>query len=288
MSIATPVTDITIDGNSLRTWGYNFRTRRGWDNMAAVRGVPVPVAYTDGGYITGSPSLDPVVIGLDMIVLPYDAATGTVTTDYWQHLDDNVQTLKGLFRAGEALDLRRELPNGDVHQLYNARVLDGVGVDPETADSGDPRYRMRVPVWGPEGTWRDITGGVTGETDATNVNLTGTNTVNITVGGNARTAPIIQIAADSTVTGLELTFPDGAKLGYTGSIPTSSVLVFDCLNRVVALDGEYADAGLNPGGAIGGRRARWALLEPGGVNTIDYTVAGGQFDLSVTWYDRWR
>ena len=285
MSAAAPATDIRVGAStSLRTLGTNMKTRWGWENSANVRGRPIAIAYRDGGHITGTPGLDPKLLAFDMLIWGRDRSTGYVTTDPWEHLDDNVQWLKGLLGAGQGVDLRFYRADGSIHQAYDARWLDAAEFNPATSEGGAPILRARIPMWVPEGTLRDITGGTTGEQDATNTNLTGSGTANITVGGNVRTAPVITIAADSAVDDLVISFPDGATLSYSATIPTSSTLILNCADRVVTLDGVYADAALESTG----RRAYWGYLEGGAVNGLGYSVSGGQFDLTVDWYDRWR
>ena len=89
------------------------------------------------------------------------------------------------------------------------------------------------------------------------------------------------------MSGFALTFPDGASLAFDdngATIPTGEDLVLDCADRVVTLNGVYADAGLRSQG----RRTYWAWLEGGGSNTISYASTAGQFDVTFNWYDRWR
>jgi hypothetical protein len=283
--MAEGITGWSADGNDLRTKGYNVHDSSSWDSAPGARGQGVEIAYLDGAHFQDSAFYQSHVFNLEMLVWGRDPTTGGITlTDEWEHLADNVDAVKGFFSTTGDIDLRRTMPNGDIRQALG-RVTTGIRARSDAA--GALRY-LTIPFTVREGSWRDITGGAAGESDATNTGLSGSGSVGIVVGGNFRTPPRITVDATTTVTDFALTFPDGATLAYTDDIPTSSSLVIDCSyagdGRRITLDGGYADAGLQSTG----RRAYWALLDSGGTNTIGYSSTTGTFNLTFEWYDRWR
>lgn len=281
--MADGVTGWTADGNNLRTKGYNIQSRPQWEGMGGLRGGPLEVAYMDGVQLADGLPYRENVLTFEMLIWGRNPTTGAIDTTNWEHLEDNLDAVKGIFSTGSEIDLRRTMASGDIRQVLGRCYT---GVPARRVVQGGEIILLPVGVLVPEGTYRDITGGTAGESDTSNTALSGSGNFALAVGGNAHTAPVITVDATSTVSDFSLTFPDGAVLAYNdegATIPASSQLIIDCAAREVTLDGSPGDVGLSSA-----KRSYWAWLDGGGSNTIAYSSSAGTFDIGFAWYDRWR
>jgi len=190
---------------------------------------------------------------------------GKITGTSQANLEANVDTFKELMsRKGKNLDIGY----GDSTRRYVAYVED-LKVDRDFYHLLHAPFSFKFIV--PQGIGKNPT-----QVTDTNNNITDASYEDtITIEGTAEPKPTITITVDSEtdLTKLEFT-ANGNKIGITAAFNAADVLVIDCENKKVTLNGTEVDYdGIFPNFVIGSN-----------AYTVDTTASARQYDLVIQYY----
>lgn len=141
-------TGFTLSGTNLRNLAYNMHTVDGWDSFPSARTSRTQYPFRHGEIISTETFYNARDISLGMLVLPFDPTTGTVTSSPLQHIQENLDTLFGLFGQPGNLPLIRTMPDGSQRQS-NIKVIETFDVAQHVGDTRIfvARLRMAMPFW---------------------------------------------------------------------------------------------------------------------------------------------
>lgn len=242
-------TGFSIGGTDLRTKAINLRTVDGWDAFPGLRGAGLVYPYRTGEDISGRKFYQGRDINLSFEVFPRNASGG-VTTSPAEHLQDNLDTLMGLFHNSTGtVTITRTMPDATtrtaaVRVLGAAQVVQGTSALSRIVVF---RCRMGHPFWR----------GASGQVTATG---------NLTNNGNA---PIV----DAIVT-----FGTAGTLTHSGlgvSLTATGACIVDIGAWTVTQGGSPAD------NLLSYDEPWWMLFEPG-VNALVITGT-----VTVDYYEAW-
>lgn len=146
-----------IDGTDLRTLGYEFSVADGWDSFPASRFSAIDHPFRTGNEIGAKTLYGPRNLTFSMWVFPQDI-TGEVTTSPLEHLQDNLDTLFGVFHSDSPLLITRTMPDATTRTI-NGRVLQAFQVrgGNSLVRKFVARINLPYPFW-KAGTVKNVTG----------------------------------------------------------------------------------------------------------------------------------
>jgi hypothetical protein len=235
-----------IDGNDLRTVGYNIGTTDGWDSLPSRRQHDIEVPYRHGSITQFPKFYQPRDIALVMQVLGTNAA-GAVVSSPLEHVQENLDNLLEWFGKDGLRTLTRTMPDTTT-RTAQIEVLDGFPVrsGPGISRAFVAICRMPYPFW--HGTVVNDTG-KTGSTSITNA-------------GNAPMQDAV------------ITFTAAGKITHDASgdwIDCSSVAGGNVIVDMSAYPWTIKQAGADADGLLTWNNPWWLNFQPG-VNNLTITA----------------
>jgi hypothetical protein len=133
------VTGWTVAGQSLRTPGWEIVSVDGWDEYPSWRGESVEVANRHGITVNSRRFANSRSLQIPMVVLPYNPSTGAQTLPPEEHLQENIETLLGIFYGSHSLiGITRTMPD------LTVRTIQGEVVQAIPIQGGGGRVRELV------------------------------------------------------------------------------------------------------------------------------------------------
>ncbi len=121
------VTGWDIDGTDLRTLAYDIRDTDDWDSFPASKYGVQRHPFRTGFGISDKTFYRERHLNLNMAVFPQNTS-GQVTTSPLEHMQDNIDTLLGLFHSSGLLTITRTLPDGLTTRVIEGKVLNSFQV----------------------------------------------------------------------------------------------------------------------------------------------------------------